>query len=344
MRLSWRPDLFVRCLSLVIFSSLSLPSFAGESLRPEKLSAIDAAISRAIADQSCPGGVIWFEHGEKSYHKAYGKRALVPAAEPMTEDTIFDLASLTKVVACTPAIVLLVESGKVELDTPVQTYLNEFTGKGREIITVRQLLTHTSGLRPDIETKSNWQGREAAFLKACEEKPQSTPGSVFRYSDINFLLLGEIVQRVSKTPLEEFVARELFQRLKMFDTAYLPATNEFHRIAPTEVVNGKPWRGVVHDPTARHMGGVAGHAGLFSTASDLARYARMLINLGELEGTRIFKPETVKLMTSVQTPDAVSARRGLGWDIDSNYSGPARGTFSPRFIRSHRLDRDFDLD
>src|SRR4051812_13856696 len=154
MRLSWRPDLFVRCLSLVIFSSLTLPSFAGESLRPEKLSAIDAAISRAIADQSCPGGVIWFEHGEKSYHKAYGKRALVPAAEPMTEDTIFDLAFLTKVVACTPAIMLLVESGKVELDNPVQTYLNEFTGKGREIITVRQLLTHTSGLRPDIETKS----------------------------------------------------------------------------------------------------------------------------------------------------------------------------------------------
>ena len=189
-------------------------------------------------------------------------------------------------------------------------------------------MTHTSGLRPDIETKSDWHGQKNAIQTACEEKLQSTPGAVFRYSDINFFLLGEIVQRVSKIPLEEFVEREIFRPLKMVDTGYLPPKSKLARIAPTEEVNGKARRGVVHDPTARHMGGVAGHAGLFITAADLARYARMLLNLGELDGTRIFKAETVKLMTSVQTPESLSARRGLGWDIDSGYSGP-RGKHFP---------------
>ncbi|MGH9758783.1 MAG: serine hydrolase, partial [Candidatus Acidiferrales bacterium] len=199
-------------------------------------------------------------------------------------------------------------------------------GKGG--VTVRQLLTHTSGLRPDIETRTDWRGRPAAIQKACEEKLQSTPGTFFRYSDINFFLLGEIVQRVSKTPLEEFVLREIYRPLRMKDTGYLPPESKRARVAPTEVVDGRPWRGTVHDQTARHMGGVAGHAGLFVTAADLARYARMLLNHGSLEGVRIFKPETVKLMTSVQTPPDVPARRGLGWDIETGFSGP-RGTIFP---------------
>src|SRR5437667_5221887 len=135
----------------------------------------------------------------------------------MTEDTIFDAASLTKVIACTPSIMLLVERGQVNLDATVQTYIPEFKADGKGAITVRQLLTHTSGLRPDIETKSDWHGRQTAIQKACEEKLQSTPGAVFRYSDINFFLLGEIVQRVSKIPLEEFVEREIFRPLKMVD-------------------------------------------------------------------------------------------------------------------------------
>lgn len=296
--------------------------------RAEKLVAIDTAIIRAIAEKSCPGGVLWLEHRKSAYHKAYGHRALVPEIEPMTEDTIFDAASLTKVIAATPAVMLLFERGKVDLDKPVQNYIAEFTGEGRETITVRQLLTHTSGLRPGIETKSGWQGREEAFLRICLEKPDPTPGTAFRYSDIDFLLLGEIVQRISQTPLDDFVAREVFRPLKMEDTGYLPPASKLKRVAPTEVVNGVPWRGVVHDPTARRMGGVAGHAGLFTTARDLARFSQMLLNLGELEGTRIFRPETVKLMTSVQTPDSVAERRGLGWDIDSNYSG-SRGKYFP---------------
>ncbi len=297
-------------------------------LRPEKLAEMDAAVEQAISEGRCPGGVLWFEHRGVSYHKAYGHRALVPETEEMTEDTLFDAASLTKVVACTPAVMLLIERGQVKLDDLVQGYISEFTGGGKEKVTVRQLMVHTSGLRGDIETRTDWKGQQVAIEKACEEQLLTPPGTAFRYSDINYFLLGEIVQRVSKTPLEEFVAREVYRPLKMMDTGYLPPESKRSRIAPTEVVDETPWRGVVHDPTARHMGGVAGHAGLFTTAADLARFARMLLNLGELDGVRVFKPETVRLMTSVQTPESLPVRRGLGWDIDSGYSGP-RGKFFP---------------
>ena len=330
-----RQDRITRCLlpaSVSFVLALELLASAQKDVTsvffPEELAEMDTAIGEAIAGGRCPGGVLWVERHGVSYHKAFGYRTLVPAEETMSEDTIFDAASLTKVCAATPAILLLVERGELELDTPAQHYIPEFTGGGKEAITVRQLLTHTSGLRPDIETRTDWKGQQTAIQKACEEKLQTPPGTALRYSDINFFLLGEIVQRVSKTPLEEFCAREFYRPLKMLDTSFLPPAEKLARIAPTEVVDGKPWRGVVHDPTARHMGGVAGHAGLFVTAADLARYARMLLNLGELDGARVFKPETVKLMISVQTPAAISARRGLGWDIDSSYSGP-RGKYFP---------------
>lgn len=298
-----------------------------EVFRADKLAAMDAAVLSAIASNKCPGGVLWVERNGTAYHKAFGSRALVPAREPMTEDTIFDAASLTKVIATTPAVMLLVERGQLKLDAPVADYISEFTGDGRERITVRELLTHTSGLPPDIETKTDWHGQAEAVRKACAIKLQSPPGTAFKYSDINFFLLGEIVQRMSRTPLEVFVQREIYAPLKMTDTGFLPPKEQLPRIAPTEVVDGKPWRGVVHDPTARHMGGVAGHAGLFTTAPDLARYARMLVNLGQLDGVRVFKPETVRLMTSVQTPPGISVRRGLGWDIDSSFSGPRGDVF-----------------
>jgi CubicO group peptidase (beta-lactamase class C family) len=327
-----RAKFFTGLLSLIcltfVLSGCTTARPSHRAFRPEKLTEMDAAINTAIAGNKCPGGVLWLEHNGTAYHKAFGHRALVPAREAMTENTIFDAASLTKVVATTPTIMLLIERGKINLEAPVQTYLPEFTGDGKELVTVRELLTHTSGLPPDIETKTDWHGQTAAIQKACAEKLQSPPGSAFKYSDINFFLLGEIVQRVSRTPLEIFVQREIYAPLKMSDTSFLPKKKKLSRIAPTEVVDGKPWRGVVHDPTARKMGGVAGHAGLFTTASDLARYSRMLLNLGELDGVRIFKTETVKLMTSVQTPPEISAKRGLGWDIDSPYAGP-RGDIFP---------------
>ena len=176
--------------------------------RADKLAAMDAAINEAIASNQCPGGVLWLEHDEVSYHKAFGCRALVPVREPMTEDTIFDAASLTKVVATTPAVMLLAERGQIRVDAAVTNYLPEFTGDGKESVTVRELLTHTSGLPPDLETKTDWHGQAEAIRKACAEPLQFPPGTAFKYSDISYILLGDIVQRVSRMPLEVFVQRD----------------------------------------------------------------------------------------------------------------------------------------
>jgi len=301
---------------------------ATTAFRANKLAEMDTAIELAISEKKLPGGVLWLEHTGAIYHKAYGRRALVPREEAMSEDTIFDAASLTKVIAGTPALMLLVEKGRVNLAAPVKTYIPEFGTDGKEAVTVRQLLTHTSGLRPDVSTHPAWTGYETAIKLACAEKLQAAPGTVFRYSDINLFLVGEVVERVSGVKLNEFCAREIYQPLKMTDTGFLPPESKRARIAPTEMTDGMMLRGVVHDPTARYMGGRAGHAGLFTTAADLARFARMMLNEGVLEGVRIFKPETVRLMTSLQTPEKISSRRGLGWDIDSGYSG-LRGSIFP---------------
>lgn len=286
------------------------------------------AINGTIQAGQIPGGVLWLERNGESYQAAFGQRAIVPGPEAMTEDTIFDLASLTKVIATTPAVMKLVEQGKVDLSSPVHKYIPEFKGDGKEAITIRELMTHTSGLPPDVSTRPAWTGYETAIKMACGSKLIYKPGTDFRYSDINFFLLADVVRRVSGMPFEQFTQKEIFKPLKMNDTGFLPDKSLVPRIAPTEVINGVALRGTVHDPTARYMGGVAGHAGLFSTAADLARYARMMLNLGELDGVRILKPETVRLMTSVQTPPEVEARRGLGWDIDSGFSRP-RGHFFP---------------
>ena len=245
--------------------------------------ALDAQMQQAVGNGLIPGGVLLVGHDGKIVHrKAYGQRALVPARETMTLDTIFDLASLTKVVATTPAIMKLFEQGKIRLIDPVTVYLPEFQG-GKSDITVRDLLTHFSGLRPDLDLDPAWSGYETGIRKALIDKPTYPPGERFIYSDINFELLGEIVRRVSGETLDKFVREQVYEPLGMHDTMYLPPASLRPRIAPTEVdaATGKPWRGVVHDPTARYMGGVAGHAGVFSTASDLARYCEMLLGMGE---------------------------------------------------------------
>lgn len=296
--------------------------------QPEKLAEMDDAIAAAITAGQTPGGVLWLEREGVAYHRAYGHRAVFPMEERMTEDTIFDAASLTKVLATTPAVLWLVERGRLALDAPVRTYLPEFTGGGRETITLRHLLTHTSGLPPGISSAGGWEGVEAAIRLACAAELRTPPGAAFRYSDVNFILLGEIVRRVSGLPLQEFTARVLYRPLKMTDTGFLPPASKLPRIAPTTRQGDGVLRGVVHDPTARRMGGVAGHAGLFTTAADVARFARMMLNGGTLDGVRLFRPETIRLMTSVQTPEALRERRGLGWDIDSPYAGP-RGAHFP---------------
>jgi len=293
-----------------------------------KLAEIDAAIAEAIAGQRCPGAVLWLERSGVAYTKAYGRRAVVPAPEAMTEDTIFDLASLTKVLALTPAVMQLVERGRLGLDDPVSRHLPEFTGDGKEAITVRQLLTHTSGLRPDVSLKPEWSGTEAILRLACAEKLQARPGERLIYSDTGPILLGEVVRRLTGRPLDQYLTEEVYKPLRMTRTRFNPPPDWGPQIAPTEVEQNRPLRGIVHDPRARRMGGVAGHAGLFSTASDIARFARMMLNRGELEGVRVFRPETVDLMTRVQTPAGIEARRGLGWDIDSSYAGQ-RGSVFP---------------
>src|SRR2546423_394677 len=310
------------------FAGLTLPGVLAAPFDRRKLAEIDAEIAQAIAETNLPGAVLWIEHKTNAFHKAYGNRATSPKTEPMTEGTLFDLASLTKVIATTPAIMLLMERGQVKLDEPVCTYIPEFRANGKEGITIRHLMTHVSGLAAGLPSSPPWSGYQKGIELACAEKPINPPGTFFRYSDINFITLGEVVRRVSGMNLDAFVAKEIYRPLKMSSTGFLPQKSKISRIAPTEKDGTNFLRGVVHDPTARRMGGVAGHAGLFSTAADLARFARMMLNQGELEGVRILKRTAVKLMTSVQSPQDVEAWRGLGWDIDSGYSRP-RGELFP---------------
>jgi uncharacterized protein YbbC (DUF1343 family) len=287
--------------------------------------ALDAATEQAIHDGLIPGAVIIVGHDGKIVHrKAYGARALVPTRETATVDTIYDVASLTKVVATTPAIMKLYEQGKIKIDDPVTVYLPEFQG-GKSEITIRNLLTHYSGLRPDLDIDPAWSGYDTGIGKALIDKPAGPPGEKFVYSDINFELLGEIVRRVSGKPLDQFAREQIFEPLGMRDTTFKPAASLTPRIAPTEVdiSTGKPWRGVVHDPTARYMGGVAGHAGVFSTADDVARYAQAMLD------RQFFQSATVELFTSPASPPDHPILRGLGWDIDSPYSSN-RGDIFPR--------------
>ena len=295
------------------------------------LPALDRAVTQAISEKKLPGAVVLIGKGEQTLvRKAYGDRALVPAAEPMTLDTIFDLASLTKVVATTTAVMQQVELGQIRLDDRVADYIPDFGKYGKDRITIRQLLTHMSGLRPDLDLSDEFEGRDTAIRYSLEEMPQASPGTTFIYSDINFFLLADIVSRVTGMPFEQYVREKIFVPLGMKDTMYLPPASLAPRIAPTEPCEKLAWpcgsnapmlRGVVHDPTARRMDGVAGHAGLFGTADDLARFARMLLNKGTLNGVRILSPLSVERMTSPSTPPGEANVRGLGWDIASSFSG-----------------------
>lgn len=289
------------------------------------------AAQERVEQGKLPGVVYHIEHEGAVAAKATGWRAVEPAVEPMTEDTIFDLASLTKVVATTSAVMKLAEQGKVDLEAPVGNYLPEFTGGDRDKVKVRWLLTHCSGLPPGIsyDAARPWSGYEQGIVRACQERLRSEPGTAFVYSDVNFILLGEIVRRVSGQWLDEFVRDHIFEPLAMHDTMFRPPATLLPRIAPTEWSrSGRPLRGEVHDPTSRRMGGRTGHAGLFSTTHDLARFCRMLLNGGFLEGRRVLAESTVALMTSVQSPSALSNKRGFGWDIASSFSSQ-RGEFFP---------------
>jgi uncharacterized protein YbbC (DUF1343 family)/CubicO group peptidase (beta-lactamase class C family) len=291
-----------------------------------RLSAVDAVINQSIQEGTIPGAVLLIGHnGRVVYRKAYGERSIEPRREPMTLDTIFDLASLTKVIATTPAMMQLIERGKVRLNDPVAKYLPEFAQNGKEDITVRQLFTHYSGLQPDLDLKTSWEGKPTAYNIAFAETPQDPPGSKFSYSDINFITLGALIERVSGETLDEYTQHHIFLPLKMLHTRFTPPAAWLPKIAPTQYdENEHMLRGVVHDPTARRMGGVAGHAGLFSTADDLAKFAQALMNAGD----GILTPLSVTKMSSPEQPPNAPVLRGFGWDIDSPFSSN-RGDFLP---------------
>jgi len=299
------------------------PTFPGAA-------AVDEQINQAVQDGLIPGAVLLIGHdGQVVYRKAYGERSLIPARESMTVDTIFDAASLTKVVATTSSIMKLFEQGKIRLDDPVTKYLPEFQ-EGHSPITIRNLMTHFSGLRPDLDLKPAWSGYETGIHRALIDKPAGPPGVRFVYSDINFILMGEIVHRLSGQMLSDFARANIFEPLGMKDSMFQPPAALRPRIAPTEIdpTTGRPLWGVVHDDTSRYMGGVAGHAGLFTTADDLAKFAQMLLDHGEGNGARLFSALTVEKFTTPESPADQPILRGLGWDIDSPYSSN-RGDLYP---------------
>ena len=317
-------------LLLTLQGQAEIPGTTTAAFRPESLKRIDTVILEAIRQKKLPGGVLWLQGNGEVYRKAYGKRALVPLDEDMSINTIFDAASLTKVVATTPCILKLIENSKIKLEDKASKFLPELTGDPNKArITIRHLLTHTSGLLPGIRKGYDWSGRATGIALACSEPSVGHAGYDHRYSDINFILLGEVVRRISGKPLSVFAQETIFGPLKMKETFFLPAETHRSRIAPTTLMaDGSILRGAVHDPTAGAMAGEAGHAGLFTSAHDLSRFARMILQGGKLQETRILQPETVKLMSSVQTPERVAVRRGLGFDIDSPYAGP-RGKIFP---------------
>jgi uncharacterized protein YbbC (DUF1343 family) len=289
------------------------------------LSSIDSIVENAIADGQVPGAVVLVWHdGKTVYRRSFGHRALEPQRETMTLDTIFDIASLTKTVATTTAVMQLVERGQVRLNDPVVKYLPEFGQNGKDDITVRQLMTHFSGLEEDLDLSQPWQGRDTALRMAYAETPVLPPGSRFLYSDVNFVVLGALVEQVSGMPLDRYCEKNIFSPLGMSQTRYLPPAAWQAKIAPTQYdEKNKMLRGVVHDPTARRMGGVAGHAGVFSTADDLLKFALALLN-----GSSVLSPLLVEKMTTPQQPPNAQVLRGLGWDIDSPLSSN-RGDLLP---------------
>jgi serine-type D-Ala-D-Ala carboxypeptidase len=348
---------------------LPLATPAQVAMSAERLKLIDAEVEKAIADKKMPGAVVVVgRKGKIVYRKAFGNRSLVPTVEKMTVDTIFDVASLTKPIATATSIMILLERGQLRLNDTIDKFIPELKGKDSGKVTIQQLLTHTSGYQPDFDLRKKWTGNDAMLKELEIETLQNPAGTRFVYSDIGFIVLGEVVKRVSGSPFynitsnsNNFFTQHILNGLKLknsgfrflgikplmvFDTETPPfwaSSSAF--IAPTESIKGQQsylgatyegnervgeriLRGEVHDPTAYRMGGVAGHAGLFSTADDLARYCQMILNGGTLEGVRVMSANTVALMTKPYVVSETGATRGLGWDMNTSFSGN-RGELFP---------------
>ncbi len=293
-------------------------------------SPIDTLVEQAIEQQHIPGAVVEIGHnGHVVFRKAYGERSLEPSREAMTLDTVFDMASLTKPLMTATAVMQLCEQGKLSFNDPVAKYLPEFGANGKQGITIRQLLTHYSGLPPDLSLEQPWEGKAEAFRQAFAIQPTTPAGVRFVYSDINYIVLGALVEKLSGMPEDVYVRKKIIAPLGLRHTGYLPPVEWRGRIAPTQYEYGVMLRGVVHDPTSRRMGGVAGHAGLFSTGDDVAVYAQNLLD--RLAGRPSRFPLSHALLEKMVTPEQPAtgtALRGFGWDIESPYSSN-RGEILP---------------
>lgn len=298
---------------LLAAAAVLCASTAAADLLPEPLAAIRATVEDAIRAGETPGAVIVIGHqGQVALRQAFGHRRLAPP-QPMTPEAVFDIASLTKVVATTPAVLQLVEQGRLQLDAPVNRYWPAFKGHGKDRITVRQLLTHYSGLRPGLLPKPAWSGTDGALKQIAADTPPHPPDARFIYSDLNFIILGELIRRVTGRPLEDYCFQHIFEPLGMNDTGFKPSRSLCQRLAPT--MEGS--QGVVHDPNTRRMGGISGAAGLFTTADDLARFAQAVLDEGRHSGAKILNPNTVKAMVQANSPAGKLPSRGLGWAISS---------------------------
>ena len=329
-----------------VLAQLTSASPESVAMSSARLGQMDAVIADEISKNRLPGAVVLAARkGRIVWNKTYGARALDPVREPMTTDTIFDLASLTKVMVTATSIMILVERGKVRLNDPVTLHIPELKGEGRERITIEQLLTHVSGYAPDFDLKERWTGHDEAIKRLIKEPLRNPPGTRFTYSDIGFIALGEVVARLGGMPLDQFAQKNIFEPLGMTNTGFRPAASLTSKIAPTERRRGQlsylgdtaanigpegdVWlRGQVHDPTSYRMNGVAGHAGLFSTADDVAIYCQMILNGGTYGGVRILAPLTVAEMTRPRVVTNSGGTRGLGWDINTTYSSN-RGELFP---------------
>lgn len=349
---------------------------------PGDLGEVSALMTSAIAHRQLPGAVVMVGHrGQVALLHAYGVRkpagepdvdGVATPAEPMTVDTVFDIASLTKVLATATAVMQLYEQGRVRLDDSVQRYLPAFNPTSdprRTDVTVRTLLTHTSGLPGDVNLDDPWglahENRPEGLRRALTAPLEAPPGAAFRYSDINFEILGALVEAVTGEPENSYVRRNVFAPLGMTDTRYLPSAGPvarngalLRRIAPTRLdTEGRPstnphfgsvMRGVVDDPTSRRMGGVAGHAGVFSTAADVGLFAQSLLDrLAGRPSAFPLRQATLQTMTAPNRPSAPGpfrAVRGLGWDIDTGLLRLARHSLSRRQFRAHRVHRHLAVD
>ena len=296
-----------------------------QQAQPQSLAVLDPIVQTAIQKHEIPGAVLLVGHdGQVIYRKAFGNRSLEPTRAEMTADTIFDIASLTKVIATTTAVMQLVEQGKLRLNDPVVKYIPEFGQNGKDDITVRDLLTHYSGLPADLDLTQPWAGRDVGYSMAFASTPIAQPETRFIYSDVNFIVLAALIERVSGQPLDTYCEKNIFAPLGMSHTRFRPPADWMKQIAPTQYdEHNQMLHGVVHDPTVRRMGGVSGQAGLFSTADDLAKFAQAL-----LDGHPILSALAIEKMTTPQQPPTATTLRGFGWDIDSPFSSN-RGEFLP---------------